>query len=254
MAQGNIPRHLICWQQRYMRLLIFLILLVPVCHLRGREFSAAYTVAAAEAEELGDLELAEQLINSGADPNGISAEGHTLLVYASFGWEWDRTKDAIERKLRHVGFLISKGANVNAADSLGIVPLLAADRRGSRELVDLLKSRGAKDLDWNDIRVKAAATHMDGHNLLWVLSPLTIENASRFNQKVISYQEVEKYAVGLRMKVVLAKGKDVFGRPFVLSTMHGDSVAVDPETIADLSKGNVIKPGYWKCLESSTSW
>jgi hypothetical protein len=50
------------------------------------------------------------------------------------------------------------------------------------------------------------------------------------------------------LKVAKNDGKDIFGRPFKLSTVAGANVVVDPETIKELGKKNVIGADYWRGL------
>ncbi|MFC1781686.1 ankyrin repeat domain-containing protein, partial [Planctomycetota bacterium] len=84
----------------------------------------------------GNKELAELLIDKGADINAKNNWGWTALVWAvSVG----RTEVA--------EFLISKGADVNITDQWGQTTLVIAQQRGNTEIIELLRKHGAEDAE-----------------------------------------------------------------------------------------------------------
>ena len=80
----------------------------------------------------GNTQMAELLIDKGADVNAKDDCGFTPLRWATMLGR----KDIVE-------FLIAKGADVNAKDYNGWTPLHWAARLGSKDIVEFLIVRGA---------------------------------------------------------------------------------------------------------------
>ena len=80
---------------------------------------------------IGDLEMAELLIDSGADVNAI--DNATALMEASSNGH-----------LEVVKYLIGKGADINAKDNYGKTALIYASINGHLEVAEFLKSKGAE--------------------------------------------------------------------------------------------------------------
>ena len=81
-----------------------------------------------------DTEGVRELVASGEDPNATDADGFTPLHFAAQEW----SLGAAEVLLEH-------GALVDAVNLAGNTPLFVAvfNSKGRRELIDLLRSRGA---------------------------------------------------------------------------------------------------------------
>jgi hypothetical protein len=89
--------------------------------------------ALVEAAESGELKEVEELLNAGANVNGISdGDGTALIVAAREG-----NKTLVE-------FLLARGADVNLASPGDGNPLIMAAREGHVEIVKILLERGAR--------------------------------------------------------------------------------------------------------------
>ena len=97
----------------------------------------------------GHKEIAELLIEYGADPNVAANCGTTPLHYAA----WHGRKGVTE-------ILIECGADPNAADNDGKTPLHKAALKGYREVAKLLMEKGA-DMDRADKNGKTPRQYMD---------------------------------------------------------------------------------------------
>src|SRR5262249_57137322 len=93
----------------------------------------------------GDLELAQRLLAHGADPNIASSHDETALMQA-VGYAWidgySRGKSNAER-LQVIKLLVELGANVNAAEDMGITALMAAGHLGDPPIIQYLIDVGA---------------------------------------------------------------------------------------------------------------
>lgn len=76
-------------------------------------------------------EMAELLINKGADVNAVNIEGRTPLINAARSG----VKEIVE-------LLINNGADVNAVDIYGTTPLMEAARWANKEIAELLIKAG----------------------------------------------------------------------------------------------------------------
>jgi len=83
----------------------------------------------------GQLDVVKLLIEAGADVNNKDKYGDTPLIYSSILGYLDITKILIEAK-----------ADINAKNNYGNTALIWALRNNHKEIVDLLKKYGAKDL------------------------------------------------------------------------------------------------------------
>jgi ankyrin repeat protein len=82
---------------------------------------------------LGKVDIAQQLMDGGADVNVKNENGYSPLHKAAF---WGRPGIA---KL-----LIEHGADINAENNAGATPLKVAINSNKTEVADLLRQHGAK--------------------------------------------------------------------------------------------------------------
>ena len=87
----------------------------------------------------GRLDIARQLIESGADVNWTNENGSTCLLYAA-------SRDRIPL----ADLLLSSGADVNRRDKQGATALHRAASRGHVEMVQLLLSAKGIEVDCYD--------------------------------------------------------------------------------------------------------
>ena len=99
----------------------------------------------------GDTATMRLLVQHGADPNLPTLAGTTpLMAAAGVGWVVAQTyTESPQALIDAVNLCLELGANVNAANSMGLTPLLGAINRGSNDIVELLVKRGAR-LDIKD--------------------------------------------------------------------------------------------------------
>ena len=104
--------------------------------LVGRDGLAA-PLALHDASRKGDLKAVQQILESGVDINLRDLTGFTPLHWA-----------AMNNQMEVAGFLIKKGADINARESkYNLSPLDIARTRKIKEMEQLLLKNGAKSLD-----------------------------------------------------------------------------------------------------------
>lgn len=99
----------------------------------------------------GDITVMRLLLAHGADPN-IPTNSNTTALMAAAGVNWAYTQTYTESNaslLEAVKLCLEKGADVNAANSMGITAVIGAANRGSDEILEFLVSHGAR-LDVKD--------------------------------------------------------------------------------------------------------
>lgn len=99
----------------------------------------------------GDVTVMRLLLTHGADPN-IPTNSNTTALMAAAGvnWAYGQTyTESNESLLEAVKLCLEKGADINAANSMGITAVIGAANRGSDELLEYLVSKGAR-LDVKD--------------------------------------------------------------------------------------------------------
>lgn len=96
------------------------------------------------AAHLGRLDVVRALVDGGADVNATDERGWGALAKAAYNADLDRGFADV------VGFLIERGANVEAPIGYGIRPLMLAAGYGEIAVVEALLAGGADVLARND--------------------------------------------------------------------------------------------------------
>jgi ankyrin repeat protein len=99
----------------------------------------------------GDVTVMRLLLAHGADPSITTYAGTTaLMAAAGVNWVFFQTFDeGPEKLLEAVKLCIELGQDVNAANSMGLTPVMGAANRGSDDIIQFLVERGAR-LDVKD--------------------------------------------------------------------------------------------------------
>jgi len=111
----------------------------------------------------GDVPVMKLLLEYGADPDITTYEGTTALAAAA-GVNWTVAQTytvSDEALLEAVKLTMDLGADVNAANSMGLTPLLGAANRGSNDIIRYLAEQGAK-LDVEDAVGRTAIRWAEG--------------------------------------------------------------------------------------------
>ncbi len=107
----------------------------------------------------GDVTVMRLLLEHGANPNIATYEGTTALMAAA-GINWAETQTYTESKehsLEAVKMCLELGADVNAANSMGLTAAIGAINRGSNDILMYLVEHGAR----LDIKDKEGRTPKD---------------------------------------------------------------------------------------------
>jgi cytohesin len=116
-----------------------------------------------EAASWGHMEIAELLIDNGADVNVKSGFGHTPLHWAAGNWAASEEVNDEGRQVAEL--LIAKGADVNAKTDNGRTPLDFAIQFKKPETADLLRKHGGKTGEWlkagESIHIAARVGHIE---------------------------------------------------------------------------------------------
>jgi ankyrin repeat protein len=99
----------------------------------------------------GDTTTMRLLVQRGADPNLATLAGTTpLMAAAGVNWAVGQTyTESPQASLDAVSLCLELGADVNAANSMGLTALLGAVNRGRNDIIELLVKHGAR-LDIKD--------------------------------------------------------------------------------------------------------
>jgi ankyrin repeat protein len=111
----------------------------------------------------GDTTTMKLLVQRGADPNLPTLAGTTpLMAAAGVGWVVAQTyTESLQARRDAVALCLELGGDVNAANSMGLTPLLGAVNRGSNDIIELLVKRGAR-LDIRDKEGRTALRWAEG--------------------------------------------------------------------------------------------
>ncbi|HET9010651.1 MAG TPA: ankyrin repeat domain-containing protein, partial [Gemmatimonadaceae bacterium] len=93
-----------------------------------------------------DTTTMKLLVERGADPNLPTLAGTTpLMAAAGVNWVVAQTyTESLQARYDAVALCLELGADVNAANSMGLTALLGAVNRGSNDIIELLVKRGAR--------------------------------------------------------------------------------------------------------------
>jgi ankyrin len=94
----------------------------------------------------GDVTVMRLLLEHGADPNITTFQGTTaLMAAAGINWVFFQTFDeGPEHLLEAVKLCVELGQDVNAANSMGLTPVMGAANRGSDDIIQYLVDHGAR--------------------------------------------------------------------------------------------------------------
>ena len=111
----------------------------------------------------GDVPAMKMLLEYGADPHITTYEGTTaLMAAAGVNWTVAQTYTVSpEALLEAVTLNVALGADVNAANSMGLTALLGAANRGDNPIIRYLAAQGAK-LDVEDAVGRTALRWAEG--------------------------------------------------------------------------------------------
>jgi ankyrin repeat protein len=111
----------------------------------------------------GDTTTMRLLLQHGADPNLPTLAGTTpLMAAAGVGWVVAQTyTESPQASIDAVKLCLDLGADVNAANSMGLTALLGAVNRGSNDIIQLLADHGAR-LDIKDREGRTAQRWAEG--------------------------------------------------------------------------------------------
>ncbi len=115
------------------------------------------------AAAAGDIPVMKLLLEHGADPFITTYEGtNALMAAAGVNWTVAQTYTVSEEAmLEAVKMTHELGLDVNAANSMGLTPLLGAANRGANDIIRYLASQGAK-LDVQDAVGRDAVRWAEG--------------------------------------------------------------------------------------------
>jgi ankyrin repeat protein len=93
----------------------------------------------------GDVAVMKLLLAKGADPNLATFAGTTaLMAAAGVNWVTGQTyAESKEMLMDAVKLCLDQGADLNAANSMGLTPVFGAANRGSDDILQFLVSKGA---------------------------------------------------------------------------------------------------------------
>jgi len=111
----------------------------------------------------GDTTTMKLLVERGADPNLPTLAGTTpLMAAAGVNWVVAQTyTESLQARYDAVALCLELGADVNAANSMGLTALLGAVNRGSNDIIELLVKRGAR-VDVKDKEGRTALRWAEG--------------------------------------------------------------------------------------------
>jgi ankyrin len=111
----------------------------------------------------GDVATMRLLLTHGADPNLPTLAGTTpLMAAAGVNWVVAQTyTESPQALLDAIELCLQEGADVNAANSMGLTALLGAANRGADDIIRLLVANGA-EVDVRDVQGRSAMRWAEG--------------------------------------------------------------------------------------------
>ena len=138
----------------------------------------------------GDTTVMRLLLEHGADPNIKTFAGTTaLMAAAGLNWMGGQTyTESKESLMDAVKICLDKGADVNAANSMGLTAVFGAVNRGSDDILTLLVEKGAR-LDVKDKEGRSLMAWAEGVFLATnppERKPSTVALLEKFQQREVA--------------------------------------------------------------------
>jgi len=113
------------------------------------EFDSRRVTALSIAAETGNVEIAEYLIEKGANVNVLDINCENMFLYVSQSRDDEYYLTPLHRAIsfKHpdmIRLLIEKGADVDMKNTRGKTPLMLAKEKGYTEAVNILLKAGAR--------------------------------------------------------------------------------------------------------------
>jgi len=215
----------------------------PRARMREGSPRIVFATALMRAAFSGDIELVKLLLAHGADPHIVSKDRETSLMAAcgtGFINGYNRQRTPAER-LEVVKLLLDLGENVNAADSYGITPLMAAANLGDIAIVQYLIDKGA-DLSAHDLGKKNDGSFGSSIEPLMPLDYAIGVGTFVPNNAVIMHNDVVKLMTGIMKE----RGIKHITSECTLRGFTCAGANVDPKTAtpAEIAKIRKIQTGY----------
>lgn len=215
----------------------------PRARMREGSPRIFYSTAFMRAAFSGDVEVVKLLLAHGANPHIMSKDRESPLMAAcgmAFINGYHKQRDPAER-LAVVKLLIELGEDVNAADSYGITPLMAAANYGDAAIVQYLIDKGA-DLSAHDLGKKNDGAFGSSIEPLMALDYAIGVGTYVPNNAVIIHDDVVKLiTAAMKQKGIEHTTSECTLRGFTCSGANVDPKTATPSEIAKIRK---IQIGY----------
>jgi uncharacterized protein len=215
----------------------------PRARMREGSPRIVFATALMRAAFSGDIELVKLLLAHGANPHIISSDRETTLMAAcgtGFINGYNKGRSPAER-LEVVKVLIDLGEDVNAADSYGITPLMAAANLGDIAVVQYLVDKGA-DLGAHDLGEKNDGAFGSSVEPLMPIDYAIGVGTFVPNNAVIMHADVVKLMSNLmKQRGIKHTTSECTLRGFTCALANVDPKTATPAEIAKIRK---IQTGY----------